>query len=307
MEEGSRNAALFSYWQRLPISFQREKDGRTGIIIGASWEGNGTAAPPVAQTGAEVLHPPCGGRCLLVNYHYSKPRKRTQRAAASLLGTDRSSGFPLRDCIYLRSKPRKEMQSVPSSYLNWQKTLQPLRVRRFRSWICHWLKPRMKAWMVLCILVRLEWSFSGIYWRCVWVDPSYGVREVEKTYRRNLWLREWFLNSKPPLWAVFAENPLLPSLQCFSAQSEQPSPPAGTLEWTLCDTGPSVLWRSRKVGLCFSVRSVVCSDSVSQSLLSVFGQHAFFRCVGILKRIPALSGRIRCVYRSLLSVSVRRG
>lgn len=173
-----------------------KKGARTGIINGASWEGNGTAAFPVTQTGAEVLHPPCRGRCLVVNYHYSKPREMTQRAAASFLGTDRSSGFPLRDCINLRSKPRKEMQSVPSSDLNWQRILQPLHVRRLWCLIFHWLKPRMKAKMVPYIFFRLEWSFSYCVgaqllttriWRwgstgdaCGYSLPR-GSREVEKT------------------------------------------------------------------------------------------------------------------------------
>lgn len=83
----------------------------------------------------------------------------SQGASASFPGTQRSpASLPEIACIYHVSKPWKAVtQSMPSSCSNWQRAPASFNEMIIRLEV---LKPRMKAWMVLFMLFRLEQLLS---------------------------------------------------------------------------------------------------------------------------------------------------
>lgn len=142
----------------------------------------------------------------------------------------------------------------------------------------------------------------GIFWRCVWPDPSQG--KLGRLW--ELWRLEWFLNSKFPLLscACGKHSAAQPPILWCSELTAKPSSrdfKAGHSVWLTqaleCCEGAerqNFLW----------VWSVACIDSASLTHWFVFGHFSFFRCVGILKWILAFSGKLRLVYRGLTGVSM---
>lgn len=143
----------------------------------------------------------------------------------------------------------------------------------------------------------------GIFWRCVWPDPSQGM--LGKLW--ELWRLEWFLNSKSPLLscACGKHSAAQPPILWCSELTAKPSSrdfKAGHSVWLT--QRPLSAVKELKGRISFESEVVVCIDSASLTHWFVFGRFSFFRCMGILKWILAFSGKLRLVYRVLTGVSM---